>query len=285
MAKANRRSTKRVFLAGMILASMGLIALILPDARIWVVKAATMAAGMSPAAAAPLAPVTITKDASPISGSSVLQGQVIAYSIQSTNGASSDTTVGAGGFVRIIDTAPAGTLFTSVIVQQQPQFGSAWSCTILGGGTSIQCVAGDGAGAGVDTFTTQEFVKIRAEVTVGAATTIGTVLTNTATYQFDNDGGGLEGTATSNATVHTVQPTADLSLTKFVNAGGGNSGGSVIAGGTSVPYTTPGVVAPAPGTGNIDYQLLIGNGGPHNGSSVVITDAIPNNTLSVSAPA
>jgi hypothetical protein len=125
------------------------------------------ASGVSMAGAAMFAPVTITKDASPASGSAVGQGQVIAYSIQATNGASSDTTVGAGGFVRIIDTAPAGTTFTIVTIQQQPQFGSAWSCTILGGGTSIQCQAGDGAGAGVDTFTTQEFVKIRAEVTVG----------------------------------------------------------------------------------------------------------------------
>ncbi len=246
---------------------------------------ADKAAGVSMASAAMFAPVTITKDAVPPTGSAVGQGQVIVYNIQATNGASSDTTSGIG-FIRIVDGAPAGTLFTNVTVQQQPQFGSAWACTILGGGISIECVAGNGAAGGNDTFTTQEFVKIRAEVTVGAATAIGTVLTNTATYEFEQTGVvPLEGTATSNATVHVVQPTADLSLSKFAFAGGGNNGGSVIAGGTSAAYTTPGIVSPAPGTGNIDYQLLIGNGGPYNGSNVVIQDSIPNNTVLVSPPA
>lgn len=57
-------------------------------------KAVTAAVGTS--ANMMFAPVTITKDASPASGSAVGQGQVIAYTIQATNGASSDTTTGAG---------------------------------------------------------------------------------------------------------------------------------------------------------------------------------------------
>ena len=232
------------------------------------------------------APVTITKDASPPSGSAVGQGQVIAYTIQATNGASSDTTTGGGGggVIVISDTAPAGTLFTNVTVQQQPQFGSAWNCGIAGGGTSINCVAGDGGGPAVDTFTTQEFVKIRAEATVGAATPIGTVLTNTAVYAFGASAPPVAATATSNATVHEVRPTADLSIAKFSNAGSGG-GSNVIAGGTSAAFASPGIASPGPGTGNIDYQLLIGNGGPGNGSSVIIQDAFPSNTVLVSGPA
>ncbi len=325
MDQVRTQSKKRMLLAGAILASLSLLALFLPDARLQIAKASAMgpALGLAPAGAQqssasqidasplmkwiqsipqaprlqilkerlaplapalapsapalmPLAPVTITKDASPISGSAVGQGQVIAYTIQSTNGASSDTTTGAGGFVRIIDTAPAGTLFTNATVQQQPQFGSAWSCTILGGGTSIQCVAGDGAGAGVDTFTTQEFVRIRAEVTVGAATAIGTVLTNTATYQFDNDGGGLEGNATSNATVHVVQPTADLAITKSaLTVAGGVFGAAVTAGGNVSPGFGIGNV----GLGEIEYTLTYRNNGPGEASNVHVRDVIPGGTL------
>ncbi len=237
-------------------------------------KAANVAVGT--AANRMFAPVTITKDASPASGSAVGQGQVIAYNIQATNGASSDTTAGAGGFVRIVDTAPAGTLFTNATVQQQPQFGSAWSCTILGGGTSIQCSAGDGAGAGVDTFTTQEFVKIRAEATVQPATAIGTVLTNTATYQFDNDGSGLEGTATSNAVSHVVNPSADLSVTKeALTVAGGVFGAAVTAGGN----VTAGFGVGNVGLGEIEYTLTYRNNGLADATNVHIRDVIPAGTL------
>jgi len=231
-------------------------------------------AAITSAANMMFAPVTITKDASPASGSAVGQGQVIAYTIQATNGASSDTTVGAGGFVRIIDTAPVGTLFTNVTVQQQPQFGSAWSCTILAGGTLIRCSAGDDAGAGVDTFTTQEFVKIRAEATVQAATANGTVLTNTATYQFDNDGGGLEGTATSNATVHVVQPTADLILDKYAYTNPTLASGQVIAGGTTLPGAGNALTV---GTGEILYRIDAANAGPNNAFGVFVLDDLPAN--------
>jgi uncharacterized repeat protein (TIGR01451 family) len=200
----------------------------------------------------PLATVTIAQDASPISGSAVVQGQVIAYTIQSTNGSSSDTTTGAGGFVRIVDTAPSGTLFTNATIEQQPQFGSAWSCAILFGGTSIECHAGDGTGAGVDTFTTQEFVKIRAEVTVQASTVNGTILTNTATYEFDNNGGGVDGTATSNSVFHVVNPTADLGITKV----------------TSNPTPTAGGAA-------FSYTVTVTNNGPNAARDVIVTDPLP----------
>jgi uncharacterized repeat protein (TIGR01451 family) len=247
-----------------------------PRLRIIKERLAPLALAPSAPALMPFAPVTITKDASPISGSAVAQGQAIAYTIQATNGASSDTTVGAGGFVRIIDTAPAGTLFTIVTVQQQPQFGSAWSCTILGGGTSIQCSAGDGAGAGVDTFTTQEFVKIRAEVTVQASAVNGAILTNTATYQFDNDGGGLEGTATSNAVVHVVKPSADLAITKTAETlAGGVFGSSVTAGG-SIAGTLP---SPVTGPGEILYTLTYRNSGLDDATNVHVRDDIPAGTL------
>jgi len=218
-------------------------------------RLARLVPALAPSAPAlvPFSVVTLTKDASPISGSAVVQGQVIAYAIQATNGSSSDTTTGIGGVVRIIDTAPAGTLFTSVIVQQQPQFGSAWSCTILGGGTSIQCNAGDGPGAGIDTFTTQEFVKIRAEATVQAATANGTILTNTATFQFDKDGDTVfEETATSNSVFHVVNPTADLGITKV----------------TSNPTPTAGGAA-------FSYTLTVTNNGPNAARDVIVTDALP----------
>ncbi len=224
-----------------------------------------------------VAPVTITKDASPASGSAVGPGQVIAYTIQATNGASSDTTVGAGGFVSVIDTAPTGTLFTNATVQQQPQFGSAWSCTILGGGTSIQCVAGDGAGAGVDTFTTQEFVRIRAEATVQPGVANGTVLTNTATYQFNNNGDGtVEGTATSNAVTHVVSPSADLSITKeALTVAGGVFGAAVTAGGNVASGFGIGSV----GLGEIEYTLTYRNNGLADAFNVHIRDVIPAGTL------
>lgn len=226
-----------------------------PRLRIIKERLARLAPALAPSAPAlmPFAPVSITLDATPISGSAVVQGQVIAYAIQATNAASSDTTTGAGGgFVRIVDTAPPGTLFNNVTVQQQPQFGSAWSCTILGGGTSIECHAGDGAGSGVDTFTTQEFVKIRAEVTVQAATANGATLTNTATYEFDRDGGGLEGTATSDSVFHVVNPTADLGITKV----------------TSNPTPTAGGAA-------FSYTVTVTNNGPNPAKDVIVSDPLP----------
>ena len=244
-------------------------------------KAATATIGTS--ANTMVAPVTITKDASPASGSAVGQGQVIAYTIQATNGASSDTTVSAGGFIQIVDTAPAGTLFTNATIQQQPQFGSAWSCTILGSGTSIRCVAGDGAGAGVDTFTTQEFVKIRAEVTVQPATPIGTVLTNTATYQFDNDGGGLEGTSTSNAVSHVVGLAADLGIAKSATPVVDPDGAGPLSP-VALPIVGPNV---PPGSvnagGYIRYDVPFGNAGPADAVNAIITDQIPGNTAFVGA--
>ena len=185
-----------------------------------------------------------------------------------------------GGFIRIVDGAPAGTLFTTVTVQQQPQFGGAWSCTLVGGGTSIRCSVGDDTGAGVDTFTNLEFVKIRAEATVGAATAIGTVLTNTAAYQFEvGNGGGLEGTTTSNAVSHVVGLAADLGIAKsampVIDADGAGPLAPI-----ALPAAPAGSVAAG---GYIRYDIPFGNSGPSDAVNAIITDQIPGNTAFVGA--
>ncbi len=64
--------------------------------------------------------------------------------------------------------------------------------------------------------------------------------------------GGLEGTATSNATVHTVTPPTDLGITKI----------------TSNPTPTAGGAA-------FNYTLTVTNNGPSNATDVVLTDPLP----------
>jgi uncharacterized repeat protein (TIGR01451 family) len=225
----------------------------------------------------------VTKEAVPPTGSAVATGQTIVYTITVTNDGSPKGTI-VNGFLRVTDTAPTGTLFQNASVLTQPGGAStAWSCSISGGVT-LTCRAGDDTGAGVENFDFNQKLQIRVEAVVQNNVSNGTTLNNTATFSWFN-GVATSETDNSNQTSHTVAPAADLSLAKFVNAGGGNSGGNVIAGGGSAPFTTAGVVSPAPGAGNIDYQLLIGNGGPGNGSSVLVQDTIPNNTVLVSSPA
>ncbi|MGE0129547.1 MAG: hypothetical protein AB7U82_15830 [Blastocatellales bacterium] len=106
-------------------------------------------------------------------------------------------------------------------------------------------------------------------------------LNNTATLTLSGD---LNPTNNSSTVATAIGPNADLSISKFsFSNGGGNN--SVIAGGSSVPFSSPGSGSPANGSGNITYELLIGNGGPSNATSTIIQDAMPNNTVLVSPPA
>src|SRR5205085_3302977 len=82
-----------------------------------------------------MSPYTITKSATPPSGSSVGQGQIITYTITITNGAVTDVTAG-NGFIRSFDTSSTQTSFQfnpafPTGVMTQPGGGSAWGpCTI-----------------------------------------------------------------------------------------------------------------------------------------------------------
>ncbi|MBK7599049.1 MAG: DUF11 domain-containing protein [Acidobacteria bacterium] len=212
---------------------------------------------------------SVSVEANPPAGTPVAVGQTITYVVTLTNDDVTDTAVGAGLNLTVSALVPTGTALIpgSVIVLQQPQGGNTFACQA---GTP-SCTANKTST--ISTFDNFATFKFQYKVTVTAA--IGTVLNNTATYV--NDGGPA--TVTSSTISHEVAAPADLGISKF------SSPSAVIAGGTSVPFGTPGSGAPAGGTSDIDYELLIANAGPNNATNVIIQDSLPNNTVLVSAPA
>jgi len=224
--------------------------------------------------AAPLTAYSITKSATPASGSSVGQGQLITYTITITNGATPDTTSG-NGFIRSFDTSTTDTAFQfnpafPTGVMTQPGAGSAWGpCTITpnGNGTNqFTCYAGDGIGGGADTFAANQTVVLKVDALVSNTAIPGTVANNTAFFEKDGDGNGVDEVFIGSNTVnHTLTSTTDLAITKVT------SNATPVAGGAAFAYT-----------------LTVTN---HAGaaSNVVVSDPLPagiflaNNNISVVA--
>lgn len=230
---------------------------------------------LAEAATAPLLFVSnVTKSAVPATGSVVGRGNTIVYTINVTNDNSSETTNGGGapnGFMRVVDTAPVGTLFQNASVIAQPQaLSTSWTCAIGGGGATLTCSAGDDTGSGIELFTASQTLQIRVEAVVQNTAVIGSTLSNTATFQYESSDpdSALEESTDSNATSHLVNNIANLTLIKTA----------------SPPAVTAGAGAAG---GRITYTLGWGNSGPDSGIEVFITDVIPANTLgvgTVSAP-
>ncbi|MEP7273499.1 MAG: hypothetical protein ABI882_18525, partial [Acidobacteriota bacterium] len=219
--------------------------------------------------------------ASPPSGTTVAPGSNITYTITINNGFCTDTNT----FIQT--QTPLNTTFVSAAITDNP---TAWTITAqpIVGGTGL--VRWDGPG-GIGSLPADDSITVTLTVKVNPAASDGFVIAFSGNYgaQFGEDGLGcvfLVGDNVPFSASHTVAVTfADLSLTKFAGAGGGGGGGTVVAGGTSAAFGRPGSGTPANGTGNITYELLIGNGGPNDGTNTIIQDSIPNNTVLVSNPA
>lgn len=234
----------------------------------------------------PLTPYTDSLSASPPSGSSVGQGQLITYTITITNGATADTTSG-NGFIRVFDTSTTQTAFQfnpafPTGVMTQPGAGSAWGpCTITpnGNGTNqFTCYAGDGIGGGADTFAANQTVVLKVDALVLNTATPDAVLNNTSFFEKDADGNGVDEVFIGSNTVsHIVAPSVDLAISKFSQTAAApapDPQGSVIAGGASVPMSVLGNLGNE-GRGNITYVLNLSNTGPANATNVLIQDALP----------
>ncbi|MBI1765575.1 MAG: DUF11 domain-containing protein [Acidobacteria bacterium] len=238
------------------------------------------------ATAAMFTPYNITKSATPPSGSSVGQGQIITYTITITNGATADTTAG-NGFIRSFDTSTTQGLFQfnpafPTGVMTQPGGGSAWGpCTITpnGNGTNqFTCYAGDGIGGGADTFAANQTVVLKVDMLVSPAATPNNIINDTAFFETDLDGNGVDEVFIgSNIVSHIVAPSADLAITKFAQTAQPplpDPQNSVLAGGNSVGMISLGSIGNE-GRGNISYVLTVNNLGPANATNVIIEDQVP----------
>lgn len=242
-----------------------------------------------------MAPYTISMVADPPSGSAVGQGQVITYTLTITNGAAADSTSG-NGFIRTFDTSPLETTFQFNPsfpngVATQPGAGSAWSCTITPNGNvtnQFTCYAGDGIGGGVDTFAANQSVVLKVDALVSPAATPGAVKNNTAFFETDLDGNGVDEVFIgSNAVSHLIAPPVDLAISKLALSTEPplpNPENSVLAGGSSVNLTSLADLGNE-GDGNLSYVLSISNLGSANATNVRIEDQIPGGpALLVNAP-
>ena len=169
----------------------------------------------------------ISISAVPPSGSLIGVGQVITYTITVSNSGTTDQT-GFNGFIRMFDTAPAQTLFQFAPgvpngVLAQPGSGSFWNCNIVPNGASNQflCYAGSGPDPFVDSFAGGNSVVFRVNALVTAGATPGSVKSNTASFDTDLDGNGIDEVfIQTTSVVHTVGNTLTYD-------GNGNTGGSV----------------------------------------------------------
>ncbi len=236
---------------------------------------------------------TVNKSATPPSGSSVGQGQIITYTITITSTGTADTTVG-NGFIRSFDTSTTQGLFQfnpafPSGVMTQPGAGSAWGpCTITpnGNGTNqFTCYAGDGIGGGAETFAAGATVVLKYDVLVSPAATPNNIINNTSFFETDIDGNGVDETFVGSNTVsHVIAPSADLAITKFAQTAQPplpDPQNSVLAGGNSVSLTSLGNVGNE-GRGNISYVLTINNLGPANATNVIIEDQVPGGPVQLS---
>ena len=209
------------------------------------------------------APYTINVSASPASGSPIGTGQVITYTITITNGGVADTTSG-NGFIRMFMTSATQTAFqfnpaVPNGIATQPGGGSAWApCTITpnGNGTNqFTCYAGDGIGGGADSFAANQSVVIKVDALVASTATDGSVLNQTAFFETDVDGNGVDEVFIGSNTVSnliTHYETTDLGITKV----------------TSNPTPTAGGAA-------FSYTLTVTNYGPGDAIDVEVVDPLP----------
>jgi uncharacterized repeat protein (TIGR01451 family) len=235
-----------------------------------VTSAVPMASGTSVAATAAVFDAPITKIASPPDGTPVARGQQITYTITVTNDDQVDQTF-PPNLLRVRDSIPTDTTYVagSLTVLQQPGNGSApFTCSFDGGNNRIECLTD----AGGDLFP-GAVLKFEFKVTVNNDAPLGGTISNRAQFFNEQESGAGNVTNSSNIVNHPVAAPADLAITKT------GAPAVVTAGGTSNPL--PG----AAGTGDITYELAIGNNGPNDGQSVVVEDKPPNNTIIVSAPA
>ncbi|MDX2033450.1 MAG: hypothetical protein SF339_22430 [Blastocatellia bacterium] len=226
---------------------------------------------MTPAGSVAVFGAPINKIASPPDGTPVARGQQITYTITVQNDAAADVTYVPNRLL-IRDSIPANTTYApgSLTILQQPGNQSdPWTCSFDGGNNRIECTAGEGGD-----LSQLAIVKVQFAVTVNNDAPLGGTISNAA--QFINEQPPGDGTDTSETVNHPVAAPADLALTKTSSS---LVPGSVTAGGTSAALPA------ANGSGDITYELAIGNNGPNDAQSVVVEDQPPNNTILVSAPA
>jgi uncharacterized repeat protein (TIGR01451 family)/fimbrial isopeptide formation D2 family protein len=232
----------------------------------------------SPAAAMMFAPYTVTKTANPADGSTIGQGQTITYTITITNNGSTDTTLGAGGFIRFADPNPTQVTFTAPTVTTQPGGGStAWTCAIDGGG-DLACLAGDGVGAGVETFAAGALVALQVTATVNPNAPAGSIISNSGTFEFQDDAVVPPNvTQNSNTTNHFVSPAVDLAVAKVSQTSQPpppDAPNGVLAGGNNVPLNTLADIGNE-GRGNISYVITFSNLSGNNAVNTTIEDSVP----------
>ena len=208
-------------------------------------------------------PYSINVTASPASGSPIGTGQVITYTITISNGGVANTTSG-NGFIRMFMTSTTQTTFqfnpaAPNGVATQPGAGSAWApCTITpnGNGTNqFTCYAGDGIGGGADTFAANQSVVLKVDALVASTATDATVNNETAFFETDVDGNGVDEVFIGSNTVSHVithYKTTDLGITKV----------------TSNPTPTAGGAA-------FSYTLTVTNYGPGDAIDVEVADQLP----------
>ena len=200
--------------------------------------------------------IDLDKTAVDVNGGQLLAGDVVEYRITGTN-------IGqeTADDVVVTDPIPAGTAYVPGSLNQvvgansgaksdgagddQAEFDSGGSLTRFRIGTGATAAQGG-------TLAQNEDFEVRFRVRVNTGTPAGTVITNTATADYEGESTGLDYTVETDPVDVTVQgpPAADLSLTK------------------SAPATAQ--------TGNqLTFTLVVANGGPSTATGVVVTDQLP----------
>ena len=148
--------------------------------------------------------------------------------------------------VSLSDATPANTTFVSITQAAGPAF----TCTspAVGGTGTVTC--------GIATFAAGASASFSLVVNVNATTPDGTTISNTATMSSGTTD-NVPGNNSAMATTTTVNAGADLSVTK---------------------------TGPAEGGAGIDitYTITVTNPGPTDADSVVLSDAVPDNTTFMS---
>jgi uncharacterized repeat protein (TIGR01451 family) len=207
----------------------------------------------------------VSVTAFPPSSSTVVPGGIIVYNINVTNGAAANIPDAfSDSNPKVTINVPEGTRFQGVNV------GGA------NGPTLFNCMAPSFNTPGPASFTCTApiffphgNINITLVVRVDNPYTLGGPVTNSATYQDDDNDGSPNAPKTSGTVIHNIAtaagPPADLQIVKTSNkvsvtAGGGN---------------------PA---GHITFKIDVSNNGPNSASGVAVFDEVPANTTLVDTP-